>query len=199
MANLTTLLRLASIFVIGAIALYTETPWQFLASPLIAINILLDGLDGIIARKHQETSVFGALFDIAADRIIEITLWIILAKLNVASIWIAIIYLTRGILVDNLRTPHANQGNMPFSIMRTSLGKFLVSSRTMRFASGFIKLTTFSWLFFIIPASATWPTTFITYGDLFSWISNILIYTSVAICLARGIPVIMETIMCKKW
>lgn len=199
MANLITLFRLTSVFVIGAIALYADTPWQFLNPPLIIINILLDGLDGIIARKHNEDSVFGALFDIAADRIIEITLWFILAQLNVVSVWIALIYLTRGILVDNLRTPHANLGNMPFSIMKTSLGKFLVGSRTMRFASGLIKLITFSWLFFMIPASDAWPTFFVTYDFLFSWISNILIYTSVAICLARGIPVIMETALGKKW
>ncbi len=199
MANLITLFRLASVFVIGAIALYADALWQFLISPLIIINISLDGLDGIIARKHKEDSVFGALFDIAADRIIEITLWIILAKLNVVSVWIALIYLTRGILVDNLRTPHANQGNMPFSIMKTSVGKFLVGSRTMRFASGLTKLVTFSWLFFITPASTVWPETFVTYNILFSWISNILISTSMTICLARGVPVILETAFNKKW
>lgn len=199
MANQITLLRLASVFVIGAIALYAATPWQFLNSPLIIINILLDGLDGRIARIHKEDSVFGALFDIAADRIIEITLWMILAKLDAVPIWIALIYLTRGILVDNLRTPHAHQGNMPFSIVKTSLGKFLVASRTMRFASGLIKLIAFSWLFFIIPAANTWPTVFITNNVLISWISNILIYTSVTICLARGLPVILETAFNKKW
>jgi CDP-diacylglycerol---glycerol-3-phosphate 3-phosphatidyltransferase len=199
MANLITLFRLASVFVIGAIALYADTLWQFLISPLIIINISLDGLDGIIARKHKEDSVFGALFDIAADRIIEITLWIILAKLNVVSVWIALIYLTRGILVDNLRTPHANQGNMPFSIMKTPMGRFLVGGRTMRFASGLTKLVTFSWLFFITPASTVWPETFVTYNILFSWISNILISTSMTICLARGVPVMLETAFNKKW
>ncbi len=199
MANLITLLRLASVFVIGAIALYADTSWQFLTSPLIIINILLDGLDGMIARIHQEDTVFGALFDIAADRIIEITLWMILAKLNIVPIWIALIYLTRGILVDNLRTPHAHQGNMPFSIVKTHLGKFLVASRTMRFVSGLIKLVTFAWLFFIIPAVNTWPEIFAAKGVLISWINNILIYTSVTVCLARGLPVMLETAWSKKW
>lgn len=199
MANLITLLRLASVFVIGAIALYADTSWQFLTPPLIIINILLDGLDGIVARIHKEDTVFGALFDIAADRIIEITLWMILAKLNIVPIWIALIYLTRGILVDSLRAPHARQGNMPFSIVKTHLGKFLVASRTMRFASGLIKLVTFSWLFFIIPAASTWPEIFTANSILISWLNNILIYTAVTICLARGLPVMLETAFNKKW
>jgi len=198
MANLITLFRLISIFIIAAIALYAETIWQFLNAPLIIINILLDGLDGIIARKRREDTVFGAVFDIAADRIIEITLWVVLAQLNAVPIWIPLIFLTRGVLVDSLRKPHTNQGNMPFSIMKTSLGKFLVGGRFARFASGFIKLVTFSWLFFLIPASEVWPQVFVTYNTLFNYISSFLIYMSVAICLARGLPVISEAVLCKK-
>ena len=195
MANLITLFRLMSVFIIGAIALYAAPQWQLLNTPLIIINILLDGLDGKIARARNETTVFGAVFDIAADRIIEITLWLILAELGAVSIWIAIIFVTRGILVDSLRKHHADQGKLPFSIMRTPLGKFLVASRTMRFAIGFIKLITFSWLFFLIPAAEIWPQIFIIHNDLFSYISNILVYTSVTISLARGIPVILEAII----
>lgn len=195
MANLITLSRLTLAFIIVAIALYANTSIQFINAPLVIIIILLDGLDGIIARKCKETSVFGAVFDIAADRIIEITLWITLAQLNIVSIWVALIFLSRGILVDSLRNQHAYRGNMPFSIMRTSFGKFLVASRTMRFTSGLIKLMVFSWLFFLIPASETWPQVFVTYDTLFNCISNFLIYLSVAICLARGIPVIAESIL----
>jgi len=195
MANLITLFRLMSVFIIGAIALYAAPQWQLINAPLIIINILLDGLDGKIARARNETTVFGAVFDIAADRIIEITLWLILAELGAVSIWIAIIFVTRGILVDSLRKHHADQGKLPFSIMRTPLGKFLVASRTMRFAIGFIKLITFSWLFFLIPAAEIWPQIFIIHNDLFSYISNILVYTSVTISLARGIPVILEAII----
>lgn len=192
MANLITFVRLMSVFIIGAIALYATPTWQLLNTPLIIINILLDGLDGIIARSRNETSVFGAVFDIAADRIIEITLWIILAYLHAVSVWVALLFLTRGILVDSLRKTHANQGKTPFSIMTTPLGKFLVASRTMRFAYGTTKLVAFSWLFFLIPAIEIWPHFFISHAYLICYISNFLISTAVAICLARGIPIIVE-------
>lgn len=195
MANLITFVRIILVFIIGAIALYAGSLWQLLNAPLIIINISLDGLDGIIARKRNESSVFGAAFDIAADRIIEITLWIILAVLGAIPVWIPIIFLTRGILIDSLRKPHLNEGKTPFSIMKTPLGKFLVAGRTMRFMFGFIKLAAFSWLFFLIPATELWPNIFVTYASWCSYISDILVYSAVIICLARGIPVILETMV----
>jgi CDP-diacylglycerol--glycerol-3-phosphate 3-phosphatidyltransferase len=192
MANLITLFRLISVFIISAIALYANSFWQLFNVPFIIINILLDGLDGVVARKRRESSVFGAVFDIAADRIIEITLWIILAQLNLVSIWIAIIFVTRGVLVDSLRKPYADNGKTPFSIMRTTLGRFLVASRAMRFTIGLLKLLTFSWLFFLLPANKIWPQLVTANYILCQTISVILVYASVIISLARGVPVIIE-------
>ena len=197
MANLITLIRLAAVFVIGAIALYAPAPWQLLNVPLIIINILLDGLDGYIARARHETSVFGAVFDIAADRIIESVLWMVLASLGMVSIWVAIILITRGILIDSLRKPHTHKGTSPFGIMKTALGKFLVASRTMRFTVGLFKLITFSWLFFLVPAPDLWPQMVIDNYAMFNLISNVLVCTTIIICLARGIPVALEALLCK--
>jgi CDP-diacylglycerol--glycerol-3-phosphate 3-phosphatidyltransferase len=197
MANLITLIRLAAVFIIGAIALYAPASWQLINVPLIIINILLDGLDGIIARARHEVSVFGAVFDIAADRIIESVLWMILAELGMVSIWVAIILITRGILIDSLRKPHTERGKSPFGIMKTSLGKFIVASRTMRFTVGFLKLITFAWLFFLVPASSLWPQIIIGHYASFNFISNILVCATVTICLVRGIPVVLEALLCK--
>lgn len=198
MANLITLIRLVTVFIIVAIALYAAPVWQLLNVPLIIIIISLDGLDGIIARLRNEVSVFGAVFDIAVDRITESVLWITLAELGMVSIWVAIVLLTRGILVDCLRKPHTHQGKAPFSIMQTAVGKFLVASRTMRFASGLFKLLTFSWLFFLMPAFNLWPQMIIDNYNLLNFFSNILVSITVAICLLRGIPVVLETIYCHK-
>ena len=197
MANLITLIRLVEVFIIGAIALYAPAPWQLLNVPLIIINILLDGLDGIVARAYHEVSVFGAVFDIAADRIIETVLWMILAKIGMVSIWVAIILITRGILIDSLRKPHTARGKSPFGIMKTSIGKFIVASRTMRFTVGLLKLVTFAWLFFLAPATSLWPHLVDSNRVLLDVISNLLVYTTLAICLIRGIPVVLEALLCK--
>jgi CDP-diacylglycerol---glycerol-3-phosphate 3-phosphatidyltransferase len=197
MANLITFIRLALVFLIVAITLYASALWQLLNPLLVVVAILLDGLDGVIARVRREVSVFGSVFDIAADRITEFVLWAILAKFGMVSIWVVVIIITRGVLVDNLRKPQTDQGKLPFGIMHTAFGKFLVAGRTMRFASGFFKLITFSWLFFLIPAASLWPQMLADYDILFTIISNMLVYITVFICLARGIPVMLEVLSCK--
>ena len=185
------------IFAIVALALYAPPIWQLLNVPLIIVNITLDGLDGIIARARAESTPFGAIYDIAADRIIEITLWIVLAQLNMVSIWIALIFVARGVLVDNLRKHSTKTGEAPFSIMKTHLGKYLVAGRAMRFLYGLMKLITFAWLLLMLPLPSLLPHLYYNYDLIFNSISNVLITITVFICLIRGIPVIIESFMLK--
>jgi CDP-diacylglycerol---glycerol-3-phosphate 3-phosphatidyltransferase len=196
MANLITLFRLLLIFVIVALALYATPTWQLINLPLIIVIISLDGVDGIIARMRKETSLFGAVFDITADRIIEMVLWILFAKLNLISVWVAIIFVVRGILVDSIRNKYTETGSAPFSIMQTALGKFLVASKTMRFLYGFMKLVTFAWLLFLPPLSALWHDLWLSSYQI-NFISDILVYFTLALCLLRGIPVIWEVFLGK--
>ena len=71
MANIITLLRLLLVFVITALIEYASPLWQLLNVPLVMIIMSLDGVDGIVARACKETSLFGAVFDVAADRIMD--------------------------------------------------------------------------------------------------------------------------------
>jgi len=74
MANLITLSRLLLLFVVVAIA-YQPSSWlKLIDVPLLIFVFVTDGLDGYVARKRRETSQFGAMFDIAVDRIVELTL-----------------------------------------------------------------------------------------------------------------------------
>jgi len=194
MANLITLLRLLLVFVIAAILEYTPPVWQLANVALVVLIMLLDGLDGIIARMRRETSLFGAVFDIAADRIIEITLWIILLKQNMVAIWVPLIFVTRGVLVDSLRKKYSDLGQTPFSIMRSNWGRLLVAGRPMRFVYGALKLITFAWLLLLIPAQILWPDLYSANLSMVHILNNVLIDSCVIICLARGIPVIIESI-----
>lgn len=195
LANAITFIRLILVFIISALALYASPTWQLVNVPLVIIMIAMDGLDGIIARARNETSLFGAVFDIAADRIIEITLWIILAKINLVSVWVAIIFVTRGILVDSLRHQRVEEKQTPFSIMRTKLGKFLVADKGVRTFYAVLKLITFTWLFFIPSLSNLWVNLWYNNILLFDLISAVLIYSTIAMCLIRGIPVLLETLL----
>ena len=61
MANLVTLSRLLLLIVVVALSYVPPTPWQLASFFLIILIFVTDGLDGYIARRRHETSLFGAL------------------------------------------------------------------------------------------------------------------------------------------
>jgi len=130
MANLVTLSRLLLLFVVVWLFYLPPTPWQLASFFLIILIFVSDGLDGYIARKRGETSLFGALFDIAGDRIVELTLWIVMADNALVPIWVPIDFIVRGVVVDTIRSSNAvAHGVEPFAVMRSRAGKFIVASQ----------------------------------------------------------------------
>ena len=93
------------------------SPWSFASFFLIIFIFVSDGLDGYIARKRNETSLFGALFDIAGDRIVELTLWIVAADIDLVPIWVPLVFIIRGVIVDTIRSSNAvAEGMAPFAL-----------------------------------------------------------------------------------
>src|SRR5258705_11309805 len=88
MANLVTLSRLLLLLVVVVLSYVPPTPWQFANFFLIILIFVTDGFDGYVARKRNETSLFGALFDIAGDRIVELTLWVVAADTDLVRAWL---------------------------------------------------------------------------------------------------------------
>ena len=70
MANLITLGRFILLIVL-IVLVYAQNPkLQLVNCPLLVIIFVLDAVDGYIARKRNEASLFGAIFDIAIDRVV---------------------------------------------------------------------------------------------------------------------------------
>ena len=88
MANAITLSRLLLLWLVVLLAVAAPPAWQLLNVPLLILVFVSDGLDGYVARALQQTSLFGALFDIAADRIVELSLWVLLAYLQLIPLWV---------------------------------------------------------------------------------------------------------------
>ena len=130
MANLVTLSRLLLVFAVVVIAYQRPLGWLQLANvPLLVLAFAGDGLDGWLARRRGEASRFGALFDIAADRIAELTLWVVLADLDLIPVWVPLVFIGRGVLVDTLRTSDAAaRGKDNFS--RQCIGINMITKRT---------------------------------------------------------------------
>lgn len=191
MANAITLCRFALLFVLVAMAYWAPPRWQLIDAPLLLLVIALDALDGWVARRRGESSAFGAVFDIAVDRVVEAVLWLVLADLGLVPIWVAILFITRGLLVDSIRYARIAEGAGVFD-MSTAVGRFLVAGRFMRGFYGALKAATFGLLFLIQPWPRLDPTGWATWGPTLEQAAAVLVAMSVAVCLLRGIPVLAE-------
>jgi CDP-diacylglycerol--glycerol-3-phosphate 3-phosphatidyltransferase len=199
MANLVTLSRLLLLLVVVWLNYQPLTPWTFAGFFLIALIFVSDGLDGYIARKRNETSLFGALFDIAGDRIVELTLWIVAADIDLVPIWVPLAFIIRGVIVDTIRSSHATaEGTAPFAFMRSQLGKFLVAGKFVRIVYAVAKAAAFAGLSLLMPFPALLPELWSEVGWLLTALTYFFVYLSVLLCIARGLPVIAEFVQERK-
>ena len=75
---------------------------------------------------------------------------------------------------------------------RSPLGRFLVAGRFMRGLYGAVKATTFGWVLLVQPLPEAAPMLWLQWGAAATDITALLIWSSVVLCLARGIPVVAE-------
>jgi CDP-diacylglycerol--glycerol-3-phosphate 3-phosphatidyltransferase len=187
-----TSLRFMLLFLLVAMIYLAPEPWQLLNPVLLILIIALDGLDGYVARRRGESTLFGSVYDIAVDRIVESTLWIVLADVGLVPLWVALLFITRGVLVDSIRGQAAAHGIGAFEMMRSSLGRFLVAGRLMRGLYGAIKAIAFAWILLFQPVPVLWPGWWDAWADSVQAVTAVLVYAAVAMCLLRGVPVVIE-------
>lgn len=195
MANLITLFRFVLLFPLIVMAYSAPPHWQVLNAPLLVLIVALDGVDGWVARRRNETSVFGSIFDVAIDRAVENVLWVVLADLDLVPIWVALTFIIRGTVVDSIRYAAISRGETAFGMMRSPWGRFIVAGRFMRGFYGTVKTVTFGWIFVIQPWPVLFPELWQQWGDTAGLIVSLLVYISVALCLIRGAPVILECLV----
>ena len=193
MANLVTLSRLFLLFG-GVVPLaYRTELWALGAAiGLILAVFVLDAVDGWVARRFNECTVYGAAFDIAADRVVENVLWVVLFDLGHVPLWVPLVFLVRGLLVDSIRAVGASHGQAPFAVTRGRLGRFLVASRSMRLLYGLVKAVAFLWLFTVhavqTVASSAWRAAWPDWAPL---VGPALYVAAATLCLVRGAPVLL--------
>jgi CDP-diacylglycerol--glycerol-3-phosphate 3-phosphatidyltransferase len=172
------------------VLLYTSRELYVGAFVLTLVAIWMDGLDGWVARRFGEVSRIGAAIDILTDRIVEMTYWIAFATLGWIPIWVPIVVVVRGLLVDGARAVAFEQGYSAFgsaSMMQSRLGKLLVSSRASRLAYGLAKALAFSLM--ILAFAAGLPP---AVQSMLLAVAVASVYTAVALCIIRGVPVLVE-------
>ena len=199
MANLVTLSRLLLLLLVVALSYVPPTPWQFANFFLIILIFVSDGFDGYVARKRNETSLFGALFDIAGDRIVELTLWIVAADTGLVLVWVPLVFIWRGVIVDTIRSTNAVAHVVaPFALMRSRFGKFVVASTFVRVLYAVVKASAFACLALQRPFPRYLPELWGDVGGAVTTFTYSLVYLAVLLCVARGVPVIAEFIYSQK-
>jgi CDP-diacylglycerol--glycerol-3-phosphate 3-phosphatidyltransferase len=193
MANTITLARIPLLMVVVLLLYYGSPQVQVVTSAIVLFLILMDTLDGIVARRRGETSMLGSKLDIAVDRIVEMVLWVVYANLGLISVAIPIIVIIRGGLVDTIRSFSLIWGETSFGMMQTKWGRRLVASDFMRFLYGFAKAAAFTLLALALGLRGLWAggpregiaeTVWVVAVGL-SWIAT-------ALCVIRGAPVLFE-------
>jgi CDP-diacylglycerol--glycerol-3-phosphate 3-phosphatidyltransferase len=193
MANTITLARIPFLILI-VILLYLGSPViRIISSGLVLALILMDTLDGIVARHRQEVGMLGSKLDIAVDRIVEQVLWIVYANLGLLSAAIPIIFIIRGGLVDTVRSFSLVWGETSFGMMQTKWGRRLVASGFMRSIYGLAKAAAFCLLALVLGLRGLWAGTPKAQVAETLWIvAVILSWVATSICIIRGAPVLWE-------
>lgn len=198
MANLITFSRFLLLLVLLGIV-YWGSPWlQLVNAPLMVFIIVTDALDGYVARKFGEETLFGATFDIAVDRIVENVMWVVLAHLGFVGVWVPLLFIIRGSLVDAIRSKGAASGTAAFDLARSPLARFLVAGKFMRGTYAAIKAITFAWILLWQPFPELTPQLWAAWSGVITSISFVLVVLSAAFCVVRGLPVIIEFIANRK-
>lgn len=193
MANTITLARIPLLILI-VFLLYLGSPRVQVATAfLVLLLIFMDTLDGVVARRRQETGMLGSKLDIAVDRIVELVLWVAYANLHLISVAIPIIVIIRGGLVDMVRSFSLMWGQTSFGMMQTKWGRRLVASGFMRSFYGLSKAAAFFMLALALGLRELWAGTPREGLAETIWIIAIVLsWIAAAICIIRGVPVLVE-------
>jgi CDP-diacylglycerol--glycerol-3-phosphate 3-phosphatidyltransferase len=195
LANWITLSRLP-LLLINVLILYRGSPSIRLAGTvLLFIGLMLDTVDGVVARRTGQTSLFGSVLDIAADRAYELVLWVCFADLGFIPIAIPLIVIVRTTLTDALRSIGVGQGTAPFAQHRTALSRFLVGSAWTRIGYSVTKVTTFCGLA-LVQAFSGFPADSAFARAVPSLTSGFraTAWLAVGFCVSRGLPVIVSSL-----
>lgn len=194
-ANIVSISRIFIAF-IALWLLFEGTVEAFIASVILTIvAFAMDGVDGYIARKYNQSSELGSVLDIMGDRIVEASYWITFAVLGWLPVWFPIVCVTRAFTTDSIRSVALSKGMTAFgdkSMQTTAWGKFICGSKFMRIGYAVAKVMAFILLILAYtPFEQTYESA--AYFSVMFPIAVILAYIAIIFCVVRAIPVVAES------
>jgi len=193
--NLANIVSVTRIFVayVAIACLYVQTTWAYIiALVLTIIAFAMDGLDGYLARKLNQSSEWGSVLDILGDRIVEVSYWIVFAVMGWLNIIFPLICVARAFTTDGIRSVALSKGMTAFgdkTMQSTSWGKFICASRFMRISYAVAKVLAFLLLIIVnTPGMELWNGT-----PILHIITMVFAWAAIIFCVVRAIPVVVES------
>lgn len=164
-ANLLTISRMVLVPVFALCMLYGHPGWALLTFVVAAVTDLLDGL---IARWTGQQTTLGAWLDPMADKLLLLTVFVILTLPGFGlthrlPIWLTVLVISRDVGIV-LTVAVINLAVAPRTFTPSPLGKLATAV-------------------FLVTGSVT---LFANYGSVAPWVLTTLIYASAAITLASA-------------
>lgn len=128
LANRITLLRilLIPLFLIF-FSVQSLQPWgSYLAAATFALAALTDTVDGYIARFQKQVTTLGKFLDPLADKLLISTALVALVAEESLSVWVAMVIISRELLVTGLRLAAAAKAKI---ITASTLSKLKTTSQ----------------------------------------------------------------------
>jgi CDP-diacylglycerol--glycerol-3-phosphate 3-phosphatidyltransferase len=189
MANFITLFRLPLLTIFVVLLDVGNETVRLWCITILVVLLLMDTLDGFIARSLKQVSLLGSVLDIAVDRTVELVLWVVYCHFRLIPVIVPLIIIARGVTVDAVRAVRLKGGVMPFQQVRARLSQFLVASPFMRSLYGITKGLAFIVLTLDLGLRTSNPP---AWEPLVHTIAMVLTWLAVSACLARGLPVLIE-------
>ncbi|MCC8023208.1 MAG: CDP-diacylglycerol--glycerol-3-phosphate 3-phosphatidyltransferase [Clostridiales bacterium] len=111
--NILTIVRVVLMPVFLALMLLDGLSYHYTYAVIVfAAASVTDWIDGYLARKNAQVTNFGKFLDPLADKILTSAALLCLMQIDLCSIWVVMIVLTREFLVTSIRLIAAAQGEV---------------------------------------------------------------------------------------
>lgn len=196
--NQITMLRVLAAF--AAVALFGRGASANLAAVgLTVAAIVLDAVDGWVARRKNLATPLGAQFDILGDRVVENLYFTYFAVCGLIPVWVPLLFFVRGTTTDFVRGIAAREGRSGFgrhSMLETRWARALVASHASRAAYGVMKCLCFCAVGLQLAVSSADAAVPAPLGEslplLIAMVAQALVWLTVAFCIVRGLPVLWD-------
>ena len=158
LADQLTLARIAAVPFVVILYAWNFDGHNYWATALFVLAMTTDWFDGRIARRRGRTSPLGSLLDPVADKLLVLSVLVVLIDQDVFPAWMVVAIVAREFLVSGLRLAALERGVV---IAARDLGKLKTWAQALAaaiggFAAAGLWDDTFAWWALLVALVLTW-------------------------------------------